>query len=460
MNWIMNWLENSFAPRATKINTNVWIAALKDSIMQALPMVFLGSLFAMLGILNEFVPWLPSFWAPWGWTMGLISLFIAFLLPFNLMEKKRLRKNRITAGMAGLALFLIIISPTVIADGQPGFSHGALGAGGMFVAIIAGLFVGLIMSWFGKFSFFKETSVIPEFVRAWFDSMLPIGIVVIIGWLLVQVAGVNIMGLIQTALSPLQYGMQSLGGFILVVFVQVFIYSMGISTWVLTPIIMPALYAATIANMTGGADNLVTYETMFTAYLFIGGTGTTLPLVLMMLRSRAREVKALGRACLPPSIFNINEPIVFGAIAWNPTLMIPMWINGIVLPFVIWFFTRVIPLAPIPARQFNLWYTPFPLSTWLSVPSVRALLMFAIVFAISSAIWYPFYKSYERQELGKEIAENEKKAKKGHKHRHAVTEPALVAEPALVGAPVGVVESVTVIDPVTPSENVIVEEVR
>ena len=48
----------------------------------------------------------------------------------------------------------------------------------MFIAIIAGIFSGYIVGLFGKFSFFKEDSVIPDFVRAWFDSLLPIGIVI------------------------------------------------------------------------------------------------------------------------------------------------------------------------------------------------------------------------------------------------------------------------------------------
>ena len=50
-----------------------------------------------------------------------------------------------------------------------------MGAGGIFIAIIAGAFTGWLMSLFGKFSFFKEESVIPDFVQQWFDFMLPIG---------------------------------------------------------------------------------------------------------------------------------------------------------------------------------------------------------------------------------------------------------------------------------------------
>ncbi|MCW3744198.1 hypothetical protein OM428_02600 [Enterococcus gallinarum] len=72
---------------------------------------------------------------------------------FQLDGEKRLRKQRINAGMSGIILFLIIISPQVIADGEPGFSHSALGAGGMFIAIVAGLFAGMVLNLFGKFSF-------------------------------------------------------------------------------------------------------------------------------------------------------------------------------------------------------------------------------------------------------------------------------------------------------------------
>ena len=405
MKKFIDWLENSFAPRMSKVNNNVWIVTLKDSIMQTLPFIFLGSLFAMLAILNDYVPWLPSFWVPYGWTMGIISLFVAFLIPFNLMEKKRLRKQRLIAGLSSLSLFLIIISPQVIKDGQPGFTHSALGAGGMFIAIVAGLFTGWVMGLLGKFSFFKEDSAIPDFVAAWFDAMLPVGIVVLAGWLVVDVLGFDLYNTIQALFGPLAGIVESPWGFILLSFLTCVLYSMGISTWVVTPIVEPIVLAAMQANMDGTATNLVTNATMFSAYLWIGGVGATLPLVLMMMRSKSIRLKALGRACLPPAIVNINEPVVFGAIAWNPTLMIPMWLQGLVLPALIWLFTMVIPFAPIPMYQFEMWYTPFPISTWLTTGSVAGLALFAVIFAVAGLIWYPFYKAHEKTTLDAELAE-------------------------------------------------------
>jgi PTS system cellobiose-specific IIC component len=325
------------------------------------------------------------------------------------MEKKRLRKQRINAGMAGIILFLIIITPQVITDGQPGFNHSALGAGGMFVAIVAGLFAGFVLNLFGKFSFFSEESVIPDFVRSWFDAMLPIGIVVVVGWVVVDIVGFDVYNFVLALFMPLQNIVETPWGFSLMLFVVCFLYSLGISTWVLTPVLNPVLLAAIQANIDGTATNLVTDPTIYSAYLWIGGIGCTMPLVFMLMRSKSKKLKALGTASVAPTVFNINEPIVFGCIAWNPLLMIPMWLQGIILPLIVWLLTKVIAFAPIPMEMFQMWYCPFPIATWLTTRSVSGLLLMVLIFVVASAIWYPFFKAYEKQEMEKE-AEAAKKA--------------------------------------------------
>jgi len=407
MEKLINWLEKDFAPRMNKINHNVWVITLKDSIMQLLPFILLGSLFCLLTIPGDVfhIKNYPNFWTLFGWTMGLLSLFVSFLIPFNLMEKKRMRKQRMIAGCTGLITFLIIISPQVIADKTVGFSHASLGSGGMFVAIVAGVFTGWIMGLFGSFSFFKEESVIPDFVRAWFDAMLPIAVVIVATWLVVDIAGFDLYNTILKIFMPLAKVMESPWGFPLIMFITCFLYTMGISTWVLTPVTKPVLLAAITANATAGASNLVTSETMYSAYLWVGGIGTTLPLVIMLAFSKNAKLKALGRASITPSIFNINEPVVFGAIAWNPIMMFPMWIIGIVLPIIIWVFTKVIHFAPIPKIVFDLWYVPFPISTWITTGTISGLILMFVCVLVASVIWYPFFKVYEKQEMKNDVKE-------------------------------------------------------
>ena len=407
MKRFIDWLENSFSPRMNRINSNVWIVALKDSIMQVLPFIFLGSIFAMLAILNDFFPGWPDFRAVYSWTLGVISLFVAFLIPFNLMERMHHENQRIIAGLSGLVLFLITISPVLVEAGEPGLKNDALGPGGMFVAIVTGLFCGLVMKLFARFTFFGRDSAIPDFVRRWFDSMLPVGIVVVVGWLVIDVLQFELFRTVQMIFSPLSVIIESPYGFAITMFVLCFIYSMGISTWVLTPVVDPVMYAAMYQNVSAGGDNLVTHSTVFATYLWIGGVGATMPLVLMMLRAKSVRLKALGRASLIPSICNINEPVIFGAVAWNPTLMIPLWLQGLILPLVVWLFTKIIPLGPVPDRQFDFWYIPFPISSWLSTGSLGAVLVALIVFAVSAVIWFPFFRAYDDQLVKKARAEEQ-----------------------------------------------------
>lgn len=412
MNSFINLLETSFAPKMQKINQNIWVTVLKDSIMQTMPFILLGSFLCMLTIPGDVFGWgwWPNFWTPFGWTMGMVSLFVAFLVPFNMMERKRKRKQRIIAGLAGIVLFLIVITPQLVLDEYIGVNHSAMGAGGMFIAIFTGIVTALIMSGLSSISFFKDDSALPDFIRAWFDSLIPIAAVIIPGWLVVDVLGIDLYTFVTKLFAPLGTIVQTPYGFVITMFVFVFLYSMGISSWVLTPVVTPPLLAATMENIamlqagtaTNATLNLVTSETIYSTYLWIGGIGCTIPLLLMLLRSRSTRLKALGKACVGPSIFNINEPIVFGCIAWNPILMIPFWLQALVLPTVTYIFTKVIPLAPIPATQFMLWYCPFPIAPWLTTGSIMAVVLMLVNFIISYCIWYPFFKAYEKQEVDAE----------------------------------------------------------
>lgn len=420
MKGFMNWLEHSFAPKMNKVARNIWVVTVKDSVLQILPFILLGSLFCVGAVLENYISLPFSFWTPFGWTMGMVSLLVSFLIPFNYCEKKRLRKQRLIAGGSGLILFLISITPVVTADAAVGFGHSALGAGGMFCAFVTGIITALVFSAFGKFTFFKEDSAIPDFVRQWFDALLPIAIVVFGGFLIVQVLGVDLYTITISLFMPLQNIVNTPVGFVITCFMSAFIYSMGISCWVLTPATEPIKLANIAANLslvaagTATASNMYLYtETaMYACYGWIGGIGCTLPLVILMSFSKSKKLKSLGRASLVPGILNINEPVVFGCIAWNPIMMLAMWLNGIIIPALTWIFTKVIHFAPIPPIQFDMWYCPYPINTWIATKgSIMGVLFVLICFVVSGAIWYPFFKMHEKDCLAEEAAALEEAAK-------------------------------------------------
>lgn len=420
----MNWLENSFAPKMNAISRNVWVTAIKDTMLQILPFIFVGSIFCVGTIVETYVTLPFSFWTPFGWTMGLLSLFVSFLLPLNFCERKRLRKTRLVAACCGVSCFLISITPQVMIDGTVGFGSSALGAGGMFCAMITGVIVCIVFNLFGKFTFFKEDSVIPDFVRQWFDALLPITIVVFGMFFVVQVLNVNLYALVVSIFMPLSNVLNTWWGMSLFWFITCFIYSMGISGWVLSPIQTPVQMATIAINLeliaagTATADNMgiFNYTLMFVTYMWWGGIGSTMPLVIMMLFSKAKELKALGRACIAPALFNINEPVVFGAIAWRPVMMVAMWLQGILIPLFTYLGVKVLQIAPFNNIQFDLWYCPYPIGTWISTQSIAAVLFVIASFVVSGLIWYPFFKTYEKQLIAEEAeAEAEAEAKAAKK---------------------------------------------
>ncbi|MFC6177696.1 PTS sugar transporter subunit IIC [Companilactobacillus huachuanensis] len=410
MDKFMEFLNTKFAPKAQVVGNNQWIVTLKNSVLEVLPFILVGSIVSLLNIPGNFWSWWPNFTPISNFTFGLLSIFIAFLVPFNYMELKKLKRQRIIAGLTSIALFMMLINPKFTNSGATAsFGFSEFGAGGMFVAIIVAIFVSLIMQLFGTFSFFSEDTVIPDFVTSWFDSMLPIGVSIAAGWLIVDIIHFNLFSAIQSIFAPLASGADTIYGFTLILFIYTFIYSMGISSWVISPITQPLMLggiAANVAAVAAGnsATHIFTSEAVFSGWVFIGGVGCTMPLALMMLLiSKSQRLKALGKACIVPSLFNINEPLVFGTVVWNPYLMIPLWINGIIIPIITWTGLKM-GLAAIPKAVMQMWYIPFPISTWLISPSVGAMILLAIIFAVSWVIWFPFFKVYDGQVLKEEAS--------------------------------------------------------
>lgn len=70
----------------------------------------------------------------------------------------KLNKQRIIAGLSSVALFLMLANPTWDKSGSIiSYQFSELGAGGMFVALVVGIYTALIMEAFGKFSFLAMT---------------------------------------------------------------------------------------------------------------------------------------------------------------------------------------------------------------------------------------------------------------------------------------------------------------
>jgi len=408
MDKFMSWMTDRFAPRVNKIAKNPWVASVQSAILTAMPMVFIGSFATILSIVKDYWKGFPDFSLLSTFSFGLFSLFLAYLIPEAVMNNKGHKEVSKQAGLAGLAFFLILVYPTITAEGQIRFDLNSFCTAGMIAALIAGLFVGIVMNLFSKWKIIGEDSAIPDFVATWFNTLIPITLILLVGWVFTFELDINLYHVVNSIFSPLINLGQGFWGFVLVFFLGfAFLYTFGISSWVLYPvqiaIALPAI-AQNQANFEAGkaVTNIFTNEAA--AIFLIGGGGATLALCIMLaFMAKSQRLRMIGKASIIPSIFNINEPIVFGApIAFNPILMVPMWIVGLVGPILTWIVMKI-GLVPIPHKPFQLWYTPGPIQSWIVTESIRGLIFFIILFAISWIIYYPFFKIYDKQAVQQDL---------------------------------------------------------
>ena len=403
MNKFMNYVEQHVAPLIRKIGQNIWISATQEAILAAVPATLVGSVATLISVFRGFgLSFLPdlSMFCNYLNMFGLFGLFLAYQLPCIIMEKKRHRKVARQAGLAGLGLFLLLVYPSFNEEGNLVLTTANLGAGGMLNALVSGYITAIVFNIFVKHSLFKEDSALPSFIITWFDSIIPWTLCLLFGILLTFTLEFDLIEAIRALLLPISTFSQSFGGFILVVTLILFMYSFGISAWIIFPLLSLIWMEGQNANLALVAQglpptNVHTYEVF--QMCFIGGQGATLALCLFMtFLAKSKRVKTVGRAALIPSIFNINEPIVYGApVAFNPTLMIPFWFAGLANCIIVWIaFSSglcTVPVEPFRMTMPSLLYAP------LALKSISGLILHLVCFTATAVIYYPFFKVYDKQ---------------------------------------------------------------
>ena len=422
MNQIMSWFTDKLAPGMQKIFSNPWVGAVASAMQKILPFILVGSVVSIYNVFVRYIPSLPDMSFVNTFSFGMMSLIVSFMVAYFGMVELDHPKYTITAGLTSLTVFLMALCPTMAtllknaATGKTELTItdiNFLGGSGLFIAIIVALIVMVIFHFYAKLHVLENSASMPDFVCEWINNIIPMTLIYLVFGITVFTLGFDLVGFINMVFQPIVDIGQSLPGFVIICFLYVLLYSVGISAWSLNAIVKPILMAGIAANaelaLAGGKPiHIVTTETIFTtALIAMGGLGGTLPLnFLMLFKCKSKKLKTMGKICLAPSVFNINEPLVYGApIVFNPLLMIPMWMNSVVGALIIWFIMRA-GFLNIPAGVNNISRIPAPICTWLTTDDYRAFFWFFILFAIYALIWYPFLMKYDKQ-LVKEEQEKE-----------------------------------------------------
>lgn len=412
MNTFITFLQHRFAPKMNKFAENPWIQTISSGIMLVLPTIFLGSIISIYNIVRLYLTQIPDISPLYNFSFGLYSLILAFLVGYQGMDKFNHDHFKICGGVIGLSTFLMMTKP-ILTDGQITIEFSRLGPKGILLAFLSGLLATTVLNLYAKWAPFAENDMIPEFLIHWLDQIIPTLFSLLLTMLLSVNLNLDLFLLITKIFAPINQFGQTLPGFILICLIPAIFYSLGISSWLLSPIYTPIMLEGITQNIERLANgeiplNIVTQETIFVGFIWLGGMGATLPLVFLMLRAKARKLRIMGKVYLIPSLFNINEPVIFGTpIAFNPYLMPPMWINAIIGPIITWVFMKS-GWVTIPAKLLTGVKLPMPISSILVTEDWRALILFAVLFFAYSIVWYPFFKTFDLETAKNEAIEQSK----------------------------------------------------
>ncbi|HAY6752166.1 TPA: PTS sugar transporter subunit IIC [Enterococcus faecium] len=434
-------IERLLVPLSTKLNAQRHICAVRDAFILSFPLTMAGSLMVLLNNVflsadgfmfkilqfDKLFPGIVKFQAVFApvvkGSADIFSILIVFLIARNLA--KLMEGDDLLTGLTAISVYFIIYPDYFDNEGVNYLTNQYMGAQGLFVAILVGLLVGELMSRLAKSDKLeiKMPEQVPPAVARSFKVLIPIIITTVffsvLNYFVKMAAPGGLHELIYNITqTPLTRMSQSLFSVIILALLSQLLWAMGIHGPNTIAAIRDTMFSeAGNANLlhyaesgtTWGAPFPITYSGLATAFAEYGGSGATLGLIIaILIFSKNKESKSIGKLSFVPGLFNINEMVIFGLpIILNPIYIIPFIIAPLVNIMI--GYTAVMILKIMPPVTIGIpWTTPGPLMPFLGTGgNIVALFVGFICLAVSVLIYSPFVIAANKAAIIEDEMENE-----------------------------------------------------
>ena len=244
---------------------------------------------------------------------------------------------------------------------------------------------------------------VPPMVAGPFEVLLPLVVntilFIVLDQVIFMITGSGLTNLVFTIFSPLISATASLPSMLFIVVLTVVFWFFGIhGDNMVSAITTPIFTGNLVANLdayNAGKDipNIIAGN-----FTFIFGLAIVYLAILFNMNfiCKNKRLRSLGKLAIPSSLFNINEPLVFGVpTVLNILTFIPSVICIIINVAIAYgatsvgFMNRTCMSVP--------WTLPAPLYAFLSTLDWRAIVVWIGLFIINVIIFIPFMKSYDKQ---------------------------------------------------------------
>lgn len=426
-----------------KLSEQRHLRAIRDGIIATLPLIIVGSIFLIVAFPPFPADWGISLWAkkniaqillPYRMTMFIMALYAVMGIGNSLAKSYKL--DGITGAILATSGFLLTIVPTIVkeilvvtqvidgkevqiiaekgTEGATVLQEAAgfvmpmtnLGSAGLFVGIIIAIFAVEVYRFTTTTGFrIKMPDSVPASVARSFEALTPTLIVVLVVATVTYWLHINLHGIMKIIIEPLVKATDSWFSVIIIVFLITFFWSFGIhGVSIVGSLVRPLWLTLLDQNTAALADGKViphiAAEPFYQWFIWIGGSGATIGLAILLATvSKSSYGKTLGRTSIVSSIFNINEPIIFGApIVLNPILIPPFIIVPVVNSSIAYLCTSMGLVNKVTSTP--PWTLPGPIGAFLATNGdYRAAILNIVLIISSTVIYYPFFKAYDKKLL-------------------------------------------------------------
>lgn len=426
MEKLMKWVEEKLVPPMAKIGTQRHLLAIRNGVVSTLSLILIGTFFMVFINLpfpgwNEFIaPYSATIVLPFRITMGLMAIYATFVMGSDLAKSYGL--DSVTGGILSLGTFFMLQVPVNVLTPEEAplgwvLPMSSLGASGMFAGILSMIFAVEVYRFFKKRNItIKMPEQVPPAVARSFEALIPGAVILTTTWLIRSVAGFDVNAALLSLFEPLTNILgNNLLGVLLPMFLIHLLWSFGIHGMsivgaVVRPMWLIMLDENAKALADGTAATKLPYiapEQFYQWTVTIGGAGATIVVsVLFLFFCKSKFLKEVGRFSIIPGIFNINEPMIFGApMMLNPYMFIPFNLVPLFLTIVSYFAVKlemVNGFTVLPT-----WTLPAPIGGYLSAGNDwRVVVLIVINTLIAFIIYYPFVKAYDKKMLSDEQNNN------------------------------------------------------
>lgn len=405
------------AELSEKIAEQRHITAIRRGLLLNTPFVVIGSFANMfinlpLPVYQQFmINILGSQWktigsAIYNSTFGMLSVLLVLSISYFLAKSSVLAQN----GSIYPKMTSIVSLTCLIAIMQPLRNQGALGLPlnwlgvfGLMPAILTALAATEIFLYLSSIKkirpsiFFDEAEpVISQAVAGIFPAAITLLIFSLLKF--VTITG-DVMDIHQLVYDLIKFPFMELPNTLSTVIIfhamVQLLWFFGIHGQNVLGAIQQSIYAsAADKNMTmyldGGQPSEFLTTSFIDAYSTIGGTGSTICLIIaILIIVRKGNTAWLAKLSILPGIFNINELLVFGLpIVLNPIYLIPFILAPISMTLLS-YTAMAVGFVPLTNSVFN-WTTPILLSGYMATNSWTGVVLQLIDIVVGVAIYLPF----------------------------------------------------------------------